>query len=57
MILLLLYASCTWYEVRLGVFDCCVGRVNVVVVRFPAAGRQPHAHTTYTVATGTKARA
>ena len=51
----------TWYEVRRCVFDCCIGRVNIipgsgvpcnnaVVVRPPAAAvRQPH---TYTVATG-----
>ena len=44
ILLLLLYASYSPSEVRQCVFDCCVGRENVVVVRPPAAVHQPHTH-------------
>ena len=39
------------YEVRRCVFDRCIEREMVVVVRSPAAGHQPHA---YAVTTGAK---
>ena len=51
--LLVLYALYTWYEVRRCVFDCCIGRENVIVVRYLAV---QHVHTC-TTTTGTKARA
>ena len=44
LLLLLLFASYTWYEVRRCVFDCCLGRGNVDVLRFAAVHR-PHTHT------------
>ena len=53
-LLLLLYDSFIWYEVRRCVFRCwCVGGENVIVVaRSPSAAlRQPH---TYTIAGATR---
>ena len=43
LFLLLLYASHTWHKVRQRVFDRCIGRGNVVVVRSPTV-HQPHVY-------------
>ena len=42
---LLLYASCTWYEVRQCVLDRCIGRENVVVLSSTVL--QPQIHRGY----------
>ena len=44
LLLLLLYVSYTWYEVRRCAFDRRIGHENVAVVRSSAV-HQPHTHT------------